>query len=60
MARKEKKNMQEHSCAVCGESFKSEHEHREHVENEHQGQSMGRPESMGQSYDDPGQNPPDR
>ena len=60
MSRKEKKNMQEYSCAVCGQSFKSEREQREHGAKEHQGQSMGRPESMGQSYDDQSQNQPDR
>ena len=60
MARKEKKHVQESSCAVCGQSFKSEREQREHDENGHQDQSMRRPESMGESHDDSGQNQPNR
>lgn len=45
MAQHEKETKGKHSCPVCGQSFNSEQEQREHQSKQHQ----GRPES-GQSY----------
>lgn len=59
MAQQEKGNKQKYTCAVCGQTFNSEREQREHGENEHPGFVMGSSSPIGQSGGDR-RNPPNR
>ena len=58
MAHQEKDNKQGYSCAVCGKSFSSEREQRDHSKKKHQDQA--RSDMSGQSHGAPRPYQPNR